>query len=73
MGRYNEAKEWLEKALNNGGDSNGVILEHYGDVWFKLGNTTEALKYWKEALEKGGASKMIQRKIDEKKYIESNE
>jgi tetratricopeptide (TPR) repeat protein len=32
--RYEEAREWLEKALNNGGITQGTILEHYGDVLY---------------------------------------
>lgn len=73
MERFEEAKVWLEKAMSNGGDNNGVILEHYGDVQFKLGNLTEALNYWNKAKNIGGASKTIDRKITEKKYIESDE
>ncbi|MEO5570027.1 MAG: tetratricopeptide repeat protein, partial [Bacteroidia bacterium] len=47
--KYNEAKNWLEKALTRGGDKNGTILEHYGDVLFKLGQTDKAIEYWNKA------------------------
>ena len=36
--KYTEAKEWIEKAILNGGEKNAVILEHYGDILFKLGD-----------------------------------
>jgi tetratricopeptide (TPR) repeat protein len=45
-GKYKDAKEWLEKAMTNGGDKNGTILEHYGDVLFKLGQPDKALEFW---------------------------
>jgi len=69
MGEYKEAKEWLEKALSHGGDKDGTILEHYGDVLYKLGNTEKALEYWKKAKEKGGASQDIDKKIADKRLV----
>ncbi len=66
-GRYEEAREWLEKALNNGGINEGVILEHYGDVLMKLNRKEEAMQYWIQAREAGGASEDIERKIAEQK------
>jgi tetratricopeptide (TPR) repeat protein len=66
LSRYEEAREWLEKALNNGGINEGTILEHYGDVLYKLNRKAEALDYWKQALKAGGASDLIERKIADK-------
>lgn len=68
--RYEEAREWLEKALNNGGITQGTILEHYGDVLFQLERPAEALDYWKKAREAGGASELIDKKIADKKLHE---
>lgn len=70
MGDFNGAKEWLDKALANGGDKNGTILEHYGDVLFKLGSTDQALLYWIKAKEKGEASDSLNKKIADKKLYE---
>jgi tetratricopeptide (TPR) repeat protein len=70
MGNYNDAKTWIEKALSHGGDEDGTVLEHYGDVMYKLGDTAKALEYWKKAKEKTGATDLIDRKISEKKLIE---
>ena len=47
--KYKEAKEWLGKALQNGGDQNATILEHYGDALFKLNDTPKAVEYWQKA------------------------
>lgn len=67
---YTEAKKWLEKALQNNGDKSEVILEHYGDVLFRLGNTTAALENWKKAQEIGPGSEFLSRKINEGKLYE---
>ncbi len=69
-GDYDEAKIWLQKALNNGGNGNGVILEHYGDVLFQLGEKDQAFDYWKKAKEAGNASELIDRKIADRQLYE---
>src|SRR5207249_1646030 len=38
-GKYAEAKDWIGKALAHGADTDGTVLEHYGDVSYKLGDT----------------------------------
>jgi tetratricopeptide (TPR) repeat protein len=70
LGRYEDAKLWLEKALANGASNNAVILEHLGDVLYKLNNTDIALEYWIKAKKAGTGSDNLDRKIIEKKLIE---
>ncbi|GIV44582.1 MAG: hypothetical protein KatS3mg035_1705 [Bacteroidia bacterium] len=70
QGKYDEALIWITKAVENGGASNSVILEHKGDILFKTGNTSEAIEYWKMAQEMGEKSEKLQQKIQTKKYIE---
>jgi len=70
LGRYEDAKLWLEKALANGAANNAVILEHLGDVLYKLNNTDIALEYWIKAKKAGTGSDNLDRKINEKKLIE---
>jgi tetratricopeptide (TPR) repeat protein len=70
QGKYAEAKTILESALQNGGDKNGAILEHYGDVLFKLNNPQKALEYWQKAEQAGDASELIKQKIYEKKLFD---
>ena len=70
MKKYNDAKIWIGKALENGGRKNGTLLEHYGDVLFKLGETEEALKYWIDAKKAGGTTELIEKKITDKKLYE---
>lgn len=52
MGKYKEAKEWILRALEYGGKGNAEILEHCGDIYYKLGDKELAAEYWKKAAEK---------------------
>lgn len=71
MGRYTEAKTWIEKSLASGSDSSATVLEHYGDVLYKLGDTIKALEFWQKAKEAGeGASELLDKKIQDKIFIE---
>lgn len=70
QGKYEEAKEWIEKAYANGGSSSGVIVEHLGDVAAQLGNKEEAIEYWEKAKKLGDTSDQINRKIKEGVYYE---
>jgi len=68
--QYEEAKKWIEKALEHGGEKNGVILEHYGDLFFQLGQTEKAFEYWKKAKAAGKHSDLLDKKIADKKMYE---
>lgn len=81
-GRYTEARIYIEQAMENGGDSSQVIVEHCGDIYFKLGEKEKALELWKKALtleaspEEGSTPrpekeiKRLKQKIALRKYIE---
>jgi tetratricopeptide (TPR) repeat protein len=68
--KYTEARGWIEKALAHSKDKNAILTEHYADILFYLGETDTAVQNWKKAKEYGGNSPGLQRKINEKKYIE---
>ncbi len=70
LGKYDDAKLWLEKAVANGAANNPVILEHLGDVLYKLNNSELALDYWIKAKKAGPGSDQLERKINEKKLVE---
>lgn len=70
MGYYEEAKIWIEKAIENGGQENPVMLEHLGDIYWKLGNSEKAISLWKMASEAGEGSEFLDRKLKEKQLIE---
>ena len=67
---YKMAEKWLLKSLLNGGDQSPVIVEHYGDVLYKLGDRKNALKQWKKAKSLGVASEFLNQKIQEGKLYE---
>lgn len=68
-GKYDMAKTWIEKALENKEAENSVYLEHYGDILFLLGEQNNAFIQWKKSRDSGNESKLLKRKIDEKKYF----
>ncbi|MEO8886813.1 MAG: tetratricopeptide repeat protein [Mucilaginibacter sp.] len=68
--KYAEAKVWIEKALADNKDKSAVQTEHYGDILFNLGNADGAVSNWKKAKDYGSTSPNLDRKINEKKYIE---
>ncbi|MDA3880201.1 MAG: tetratricopeptide repeat protein [Prolixibacteraceae bacterium] len=72
-GEYRLAKFYMDTAMQNGGDESDVVIEHYGDIHYKLGDVENALKYWRQSLEMGNSSKLLKKKIEEKRYIEGEE
>ena len=70
QGDYVNAEFWLLKAIDFGGAENGTILEHYGDVMFKLDKKLEAIKFWKMAKENNNNSAILNDKINTGSYIE---
>ena len=67
---FTGAKLWIEKALADDKESGGVKAEHYGDIMFYLGNVDAAVENWKKAKASGDSSPVLERKINERKYIE---
>lgn len=71
QGKYSDAKIWIERSLKNGSEKSATVLEHYGDVIFRLGDTTKAMEYWQKAKAAGeGASEFLDRKLLEKRLFE---
>lgn len=67
---YNGAKLWMEKALADDKTNSAVKSEHYGDIMFYLGDINTAVENWKKAKANGDQSPVLERKINERKYIE---
>lgn len=70
MKKYDDAKVWIGKAIENGGKTNGTLLEHYGNVLYQLGDADGALKYWIDAKKYGESSPTLDKKIADKKLYE---
>jgi tetratricopeptide (TPR) repeat protein len=68
--KYDQALIWVENAIKNGGESDVSVIEHYGDILFRLGQIDKAVEQWIKAREKGGATQFIEKKISEKQIYE---
>jgi tetratricopeptide (TPR) repeat protein len=69
-GKYKEAKEWQLKAIEASANPSATLIEHLGDILFKLGEKANALEKWQEALELKGGSPFLDKKIAEKQLYE---
>ncbi|WP_165825427.1 tetratricopeptide repeat protein [Pedobacter yonginense] len=67
--KYDLAKIWIEKALQNNSSKSGVYLERYGDILYMKGDKEEALIQWQKAKQAGNGSELLNKKINEKKYF----
>ena len=67
---YQNAAIWIDKAIESGGMKSGTIVEHKGDILWKLGKTADALDFWKRAKELGGAGEKLDQKINNQNLIE---
>lgn len=67
---YTLAKFYMESAIKNGGDKNGVIVEHYGDILSMLGEKDAAVEQWKKAQVIGDGTKFIGEKIKQQRYLD---
>lgn len=70
QGRYEEARAWIEKSIQNAESPSAAVLEHYGDVLFRLGKVSEALDFWKQAKAVGEGSEFLDRKIKDRMLYE---
>jgi tetratricopeptide (TPR) repeat protein len=70
---YSLAKFYIETALENGGQENATLIEHYGDILYMLGDKSKAMEEWQKAHSLGDGSSVLEQKIKESRYIESKE
>jgi tetratricopeptide (TPR) repeat protein len=63
LGNYNQAQNYLEKAIEYGGERS-VYFDHLGDVMFMKGDIQKALEHWKKALKLDPINKLISEKIE---------
>ena len=63
LGSFSDAKIAMDKALQFGGRESAVIVEHYGDILYRLGEKEAAMSEWKNAENIGEGSKQLLEKI----------
>jgi tetratricopeptide (TPR) repeat protein len=69
QGKYKKAKEYIERAIEGEGDAD--VLEHLGDIYYKLNDASKALEYWQRAKKVGGGgSEFLDKKIREGQLYE---
>ena len=68
--KYDEALSWILKAVENGSSESPVVLEHYGDILYRLNRKNEAFEKWEQAKVIGKGSELLEKKIREKKLYE---
>ncbi len=76
--RYAEAKIYIDQTLQCDSDTSAVLLEHAGDIYYHVGDKTQALVYWQQALKRARETatssednrlKILMRKVKRKKYV----
>ncbi len=70
LGNYRKAEEWIGRAIEYSDPASADILEHYGDVLYKLEEKEQALIYWEKALESGNGSDFLHKKIQDRTLYE---
>tara|TARA_Y100000385_G_scaffold91038_2_gene93930 strand:+ start:559 stop:2277 length:1719 start_codon:yes stop_codon:yes gene_type:complete len=68
--QYVKAEELIFRAMMKSREKVGEILEHFGDVMFKLGKIDESFLFWEKAKKTGEYSKNLINKLKEKKYVD---
>lgn len=66
---YEQAKIYIDQALQNDENLSAEVLEHCGDIYFHTGDAEKALEFWKKAKDNGSTSTTIDQKIRQRKYI----
>lgn len=70
QGNYSLAKIYIESALEKDKTNSHELIDHYGDILYMSGEKDKAVEQWKKAKELGKESPILDRKINEEKYIE---
>jgi len=61
------ASMYLEEAIEIEKVPSGVLMEHFGDVLYRLGKAEEAVAWWKKAQESPEGSNSLAQKINDRK------
>ena len=69
-GKYNDAKKYIEKAIEFDQTGSGTLIEHYGDILFKLGDVNRAVEQWEKAKQLNDTTDLLDKKIAERQLYE---
>jgi tetratricopeptide (TPR) repeat protein len=62
MGRYSEALVNVKKAIEKG-EANAIVIEHLGDIYFRLNDRTSAIEQWNSALQLDKENAALREKV----------
>lgn len=65
LGKYPEAAEWVQKAIDATAEADPDLLEHLGDIYYKSGDKDKALQLWQNALKVGKGTDFLEQKVKE--------
>lgn len=71
LGRYEEAKAYMDKLFLLEELRDAVVYHHAGDIYAKCGDINRAVEFWQKAVEKGADDKVLQKKIKKRKYYKA--
>ena len=63
LGRYEEAKKYMQQALSRDRVQSADLAMHYGDILHALGEEFMAKTYWRKALERGADKSEVERRF----------
>lgn len=72
LGRYEEARAYMDKLLSLDEENGAVVYHHAGDVYAKCGDLVRAVEFWQKAVDLGDESKLLQKKIKKRKYYKDD-
>lgn len=72
--RYEEARKYIDQGVEMTGgkpsNNDATLLEHAGDIYFKCGDRDKAIRFWQQARSLGGGTKLLEKKIKKRSYLE---
>ena len=71
LGRYEEAKAYIDKLFMIDEERDAVVYHHAGDIYARCGEMDRAVEFWQKAVEKGDESKLLKKKIKKRKYYKA--
>lgn len=69
-GEYKKALSYIQQAIQAGGQDDGTLFEHLGDVYYKLNDIEKAKQNWEKAKQKGEDNPLLIQKINKGVYTE---
>ena len=66
LGRYDEARTVMQQAVSFDMTGSPVLLFHYAEILYALGDAFMAEVYWKRALDKGYDAEIIRQRLEKR-------